>query len=150
MKLLIGSAGALLLVRLLLSAVFLDAALPKLQDPAGFTNDIAAYQLTGAAVSAWVAIILPWAELACAIGLLIPWTRRASGLLLSLLLAAFIGLHLSAWARGLDIACGCFGNETADYEANYPWLLARNLLLLAGVTWTVRNDFRNNPTRSAA
>ena len=114
------------LLRLIVSAVFLWAALPKLLDPASFAIDIAAYQLTGAGLSLWIAIALPWTELAAAIGLLAPWTRRASGLLLCGLLLLFIGLHLSAWARGLDIACGCFGKEAADFGSNYPWLLSRN------------------------
>lgn len=150
MKLLIGSSGLLLLLRLMLSAVFLMAALPKLQEPARFAMDIAAYQVTGAYWSNWVAIVLPWAELTCSLGLLAPWTRRASGLLLGTLLLAFIGLHLSAWSRGLDIACGCFGKEAADYTTSYPWLLIRNSLLLASCSWVIVKDFRNKAPRPLA
>lgn len=139
MRVLIGNRGLLLVARLILSAVFLTAALPKLQDSAQFANDLAAYQIFGSRTSAWLVLILPWTELVCAIGLLTPWTRRACGILLSMLLISFIGLHLSAWTRGLEITCGCFGSGT---ESNYLWLFTRNLLLLLTSAWILRRDFR--------
>jgi uncharacterized membrane protein YkgB len=35
----------------------------------------------------------------------------------------------SAWARGLDISCGCFGKD--EVSTNYPSLVLRDGLLLA-------------------
>ena len=80
-----------------------------------------------------MALCLPWLELVLGIGILLPVIRRASGALIGLLLLLFIALHLSAWARGLDISCGCFGSETGEATADYRWLILRNLLLLGAV-----------------
>ena len=94
-----------LLARLVLVAVFVSAALPKLQDPAAFAVDIQNYRLSGPVVAAWGATVLPWLELTIGVGLLTRSLRRVSGLVIAALLILFIGLHASAWLRGLDVAC---------------------------------------------
>ena len=52
------------------------------------------------------------------------------------MLAAFIIGIASAWARGLQIECGCFGGggTVEDATSKYPWEIARDvgLLLLSG------------------
>jgi hypothetical protein len=55
-----------------------------------------------------------------------------AAVLSSLLLVAFIVGIASAWARGLQIDCGCFGGGglTADATAQYPWDIARDVVLL--------------------
>lgn len=147
MRLLVSTKGFALLLRLALCGVFLMAALPKLQEPGGFAEDVAAYQVTNRVLSGWVAIVLPWVELVCAVGLLTPWMRRASGILLSILLTAFICLHAHALLQGLDIGCGCFGKEAEDNTTNYLWLFTRNLVLLAGCITLLTYDLRNDPDK---
>ena len=58
---------------------------------------------------------------------------RVSGVLSSLLFLAFIVGIASAWARGLQIDCGCFGGGGFDADATekYPWEIARDVGLLA-------------------
>ena len=71
-----------LLVRLVLVAAFLLAAIPKIQNPVAFAISVESYRiLTGQAVL-WVALVLPWLELVIGFGLLIPKMRRASSLLI--------------------------------------------------------------------
>lgn len=120
----------ILLARLVLAGVFIAAALPKLQDPEAFAVSVRSFRILEGTSSAWIALVLPWLELAAGIGLLVPRIRRASGLALGALLLLFVGLHLSAWARGLDIACGCFGESEAGGTA-YHWNILRNLGLIA-------------------
>lgn len=118
----------LLLARLVLAWVFIRAALPKIEDPLAFAGSIEAFQLMEGTLALWVAIALPWLELVVAIGLLTPWLRQACALTISGLLALFIALHASAWARGLDVNCGCFG--LSETSPDYRWLILRNLGLL--------------------
>lgn len=131
----------LLLARLTLSAVFLFAALPKIQDPVAFAASIEAYHVISAQSVMWVAIVLPWLELFIGIGILMPQLRRASGLLIVALLIVFIGLHASAWVRGLDISCGCFGQSETEASPNYLWLIFRNLALMIAATGVTCRDF---------
>ncbi|KRP37508.1 MAG: hypothetical protein ABS34_02545 [Opitutaceae bacterium BACL24 MAG-120322-bin51] len=133
-----------LLGRLALAAVFVTAALPKIEDPVAFASSVDAFRVINSGLSGWVALCLPWLELVLGIGILLPVIRRASGALIGLLLLLFIALHLSAWARGLDISCGCFGSETGEATADYRWLILRNLLLLGAVLLVLKQDRRNN------
>lgn len=136
-----------IIIRLIVAYVFIRAGLPKIQDPVSFSVAVGGFRLTGPELSMWVALILPWLELVLGLGLLIPRLRRTSGILLALLLLLFIGLHASAWLRGLDISCGCFGKELTPESPNYLWLIARNSLLLVGLEWITWRDFRNNSSR---
>ena len=140
----------LLLMRLVLAAVFAAAALPKIQASGEFAAAVLNYRVTGPVWSAWIALFLPWLELAAAFGLLTPPLRRASGLVLAGLLLLFMAMHAQAWARGLEIACGCFGaspEETGE-PTNYAWLLARNALLAAACWFILQKDFYGTRGRS--
>lgn len=130
-----------LLARFLLAGVFLAAGLPKIQDPLAFATAIEGFHLTSGSLTLWIAIILPWLELVIALGLLTPWLKRASATLVAGLLALFIALHASAWLRGLDIHCGCFG-ESAD-SPDYHWLILRNLALLIVSFFLICTNKRN-------
>ena len=134
-----------LIARLVLAGVFVMAALPKIEDPITFTNAVAAFRVIDLDLSAWVALFLPWLELVLGLGILISGIRRSSAVLIGLLLFSFIALHTSAWLRGLDISCGCFGYETGEPGTNYSWLIARNVVLLWFIFLVFRQDMRNNP-----
>lgn len=131
-----------LLVRLVLVAAFLLAAIPKIQDPVAFAISVESYRiLTGQAVL-WVALVLPWLELVIGFGLLIPKMRRASSLLIMLLLFIFVGLHASAWIRGLDIDCGCYAIESVS--SNYFLLISRNCALMIAAIFVFNRDWRTH------
>jgi uncharacterized membrane protein YphA (DoxX/SURF4 family) len=58
------------------------------------------------------------------------------------LMLVFIAALASAWSRGLDISCGCFGHE--DATANFPLLLARDCVLFlcaTAIVWRERLQF---------
>jgi uncharacterized membrane protein YphA (DoxX/SURF4 family) len=133
----------LLLARLVVGGAFVLAALPKIQDPVAFATSVAAFRVIGSELSAWVALLLPWLELVIGIGIVVPTIRRVSGSLIALLLLVFIGLHISAWTRGLDISCGCFGAETGEAASEYHWLILRNAGLLIAALLTITRDVRN-------
>ena len=137
----------ILVLRLLVAGLFVLAALPKIQEPAKFAASVQAFQLTGPVLSGWIAIVLPWLELAVGVGLFIPMIRQTGGLIIAGLLILFIGLHASAWARGLDINCGCFGAE-ATATSDYRWLILRNTALLIATVCVLWRD-QNRATKSA-
>ncbi|HKK18932.1 MAG TPA: MauE/DoxX family redox-associated membrane protein [Opitutales bacterium] len=137
----------LLLARLVLTWVFISAGLPKVQDPLAFSVSIENYRVVGGSLALWAAIILPWLELIIGIGLLTPWLRRASACTMAALLSLFIGLHASAWFRGLDINCGCFGQSAGAAEnPDYHWLILRNLALLILAVYVLRPSWGNKNT----
>ena len=113
-------AYLMLIGRLTLSAAFILAALPKIQDPAAFAISVEGYHVVTANLAMWIALVLPWLELVAGFGLLIPQIRRGSNLIIALLLVVFIALHASAWARGLDINCGCFNAHESEKTPGLP------------------------------
>ena len=132
-----------LIGRLILSAAFILAALPKIQEPAAFVISVEGYRVVTGDFALWVALALPWLELVAGFGLLIPQIRRGSALVLALLLIAFIVLHASAWARGLDINCGCFSAHESDKAPNYLWPILRNIGLLAACACVLIRDWKH-------
>ena len=54
--------------------------------------------------------------------------------------AMFLAAVGSAWWRGLDIACGCFGKDNAP--ADFPMLILRDTALLAAVAVLFVHEWR--------
>jgi putative oxidoreductase len=135
-----------LIVRLVVTGTFVMAALPKIKDPVAFAISVDAFQVVGPTLSNWIALFLPWLELILGIGILLPQIRSSSSILIAVLLIVFISLHASAWIRGLEISCGCFGTESAGESTNYLWLIIRNTLLLAACILVILKDRKHNYT----
>ncbi len=116
--------------RVALGGLFLYAGFGKLRDLQQFAIDVHNYRLTPWSLSVAVAVYLPWLEISSAIGLFIG--RLYSGALATLgaLSVVFTTVLASAWARGIDISCGCLGKggQTSVAEA-----LIRALVILGVV-----------------
>jgi putative oxidoreductase len=94
--------------RWLLAIVFAWAAVGKLANPLAFHDALHAYQLPlPPLVVRTIAVVLPWLELLVALLLAADFRRAAALLWAGALAAAFALATGQAWARGLDIACGC-------------------------------------------
>ena len=143
-----STAYLILIGRLIVSATFILAALPKIQDPAAFMTSVEGYRVVTGNLTVWIALALPWLELVAGFGLLIPQIRRGRALVIALLLIAFIVLHASAWARGLDISCGCFRAHESDKAPDYLWLILRNLGLLTACVCVLIYDWQNRQDRA--
>ena len=140
-------AYLMLIGRLILSATFILAALPKIQDPAAFAISVEGYHVVTANLAMWIALALPWLELVAGFGLLIPQIKRGSNLIIALLLVVFIALHASAWARGLDINCGCFNAHESEKTPGYLWLILRNIGLLTACIFVLIRDWQHRVRR---
>jgi len=124
-----------LILRLVLGAVFLYAAWPKLtQSWALFAMDIDAYQLLPQWAVVLVARTLPWAELLLGLWLISGKWLRISSLGASLLLGSFFVLLVRAYLKGMQINCGCFGSGDVISPRTLlrdGGLLAASLILVA-------------------
>ncbi len=119
----------LVFLRLILAAVFLFAAFPKLLDPVSFARDIDNYRMLPDAMIGIVALALPVAEIAIGLALVTGLHARGAAIVAALLLLAFAGGMVQAIARGIDLDCGCFGHYV---EAQVSWwTVGRNLTLTA-------------------
>lgn len=125
--------------RVLVGGVWIVAGLLKLPDPAASVRAVRAYQLLPEAVVPTVGYALPIIELLVGLTLIVGLLVRIGAILSGVLFIAFIMGISSAWARGLQIDCGCFGGGGYDANAGekYPWELARDLSLLFASAWLV-------------
>lgn len=125
--------------RLLVGGVWIVAGLLKLPDPAASVRAVRAYQLLPEAIVPTVGYALPIAEVVLGVTLILGLLVRIGGVLSAILFLAFIVGISAAWARGLQIDCGCFGGGGYDANATekYPWEIARDLGLLFASLWLV-------------
>ena len=117
-----------LALSILVGAVFVYAGGVKLLDPLRFASDITNYDIVPWSVAVRLAFYLPWIELLCGLALIF---RRlfAGALALTIgLMAVFIGASVIAKARGIDVACGCFGSISGNLS--FTWHLVLDFVLL--------------------
>lgn len=118
----------LFIIALAFGALFLWSGVAKIKDPVAFAEAVRNYRLIGDPYAAVAALFIPWVEVLAAIGVMTDRFRKGSAAILSVSLVVFTTAIIIAWARGLDITCGCFGDET---PMNYPVKVAQNVGLMA-------------------
>jgi uncharacterized membrane protein YphA (DoxX/SURF4 family) len=134
-------------VRAGLAAVFLVAGFTKVGDLAASGRAVNAYRLMPYDVAKVAGAVQPFLEIALGLLLLIGIAVRLSAGLAAVLLVLFIAGIVSAWARGLQIDCGCFskgGELGAGQVPTYGVEILRDVgfLLMAGVLlWRPRTRF---------
>jgi uncharacterized membrane protein YphA (DoxX/SURF4 family) len=118
--------------RLVLGGVFVVAGALKVPDPAAAVRAVRAYQLLPEPLVAPVAFGLPVVEIALGLALLAGVFVRTAAIASAVLLVVFLGAVSSAWARGLQIDCGCFskGGQVGAGETSYPVEVLRDIALL--------------------
>jgi uncharacterized membrane protein YphA (DoxX/SURF4 family) len=126
-----------LLARLVVASFLIVAGYLKFSDPAGNVRAVRAYRLLPEAVVPTVGHALPTIELILGFLLLLGLFTRYAAVVTGLFFLAFIIGISSAWARGLEINCGCFGNGgvPADPQRQYALDIVRDVALLALTVW---------------
>lgn len=117
------------IARISISGTFLFAGIQKAAHPAQLESEIMRYRLVPEWLGWASATYLPYLEVICGAALLFSRTRRAAQLILGALLFTFLLAIASAWIRGLDINCGCFGSKNSG-GSDYLWWLVRDSALL--------------------
>jgi uncharacterized membrane protein YphA (DoxX/SURF4 family) len=98
-----------LAIRVCAASVWIIAGVAKLPDMEGFRTLIERYGILPHVLAAPFAFALPFVEIALglylAAGLFVRGTAAAG----TALFAVFLAAQAAAWARGLNLDCGCFG-----------------------------------------
>jgi uncharacterized membrane protein YphA (DoxX/SURF4 family) len=129
-----------LFARLLLAVVWLFAGGSKVADVAESVRAVHAYDLLPYSASQVVGAVLPFVELALGLLLLAGFATRLAAAVSAVLLLVFVAGISTAWARGLQIDCGCFGGGGelgAGQSPTYFWEIARDVGLLAVASYLV-------------
>lgn len=121
------------LLRLVLGGLLAFAGVAKLLDLQGFFVGLLELDLFEANTAYAVSFIVPVVEVIIGIWLLVGWRCDFACVAGFLLLCAFTGVLFSAWWRGLDIDCKCFGPLSLG-NTYASWFL-RNLLFLLAFVW---------------
>jgi len=140
-------------LRWLLAGLLVWAALGKIANLQEFHANVAAYRLPLPAAMIRMAVtVVPWLELLCGI-LLVAGTMRRAALLCTVgLCAVFVLATGQAWARGLEISCGCFKLDFLGEGAakqvleSVQFAFGRAVLLLAAAVWLFRSRTVSLPT----
>lgn len=117
--------------------ILFAAAIPKLFNISDFAAIINAYEMLPKFAVFPMAIFLPVAEMALAIGLICK--IRISTYLTILLLLFFITILSFAISQGLDIDCGCFGPEDPEHRAFQGLRVAivRDVVMIALLSYSL-------------
>lgn len=133
--------------RLLLGAVWIVAGALKVTDLDASVRAVRAYRLLPDLAAQVLGAGLPVVEIVLGVLLVVGLGVRVAGALSVLLMGAFVVGIASAWARGLQIDCGCFGSGgalAAGESPTYGLELARDGALLAVaalLTWRPSGRF---------
>lgn len=128
-------------LRLALGLVFLYAGYVKLRQPwYVFAGMIDNYGVVAPSVSEVTARVLPPLEVVLGVALLAGLYRKISSAAAVVFLVPFFGLMLWAYARGMEIDCGCFGpGQTLG-----PRTLFRDGVLVAAAIWLAFLSWRSS------
>jgi uncharacterized membrane protein YphA (DoxX/SURF4 family) len=102
-----------LLARLGLGGVLLYAGYLKAFSPEKSMMAVRAYELLPIWLANIFGIVLPWLEIGAGVLLIVGIAVRYMAIFGSALMIVFVIAISQAWARGLSIDCGCFGDGGA-------------------------------------
>ncbi len=123
----------------LIAAVLAWAGMGKAFNPGAFAASIMGFRIVPWPVAVGLSLYLPWLELLIAAGVLIPRWRAGALLLATLLFMVFAVIWAVTWARGVDVACGCFGG---DGRTPAGWALLRVAVMALISGWLLRRSLQ--------
>lgn len=127
------------LIRTGLGLMFIYSGAVKMIDPANFAENIKEFEIAGPRLTELLTYGIPAMEFVAgvilAIGIRSLW-RGAAGVLVCMLLT-FTFIVALAWARGLTVSCGCFG-DTSHLPTSPAFWIARNVVIALALITLVR------------
>jgi len=125
-----------LLARLVLGGVLLVAGYLKVIAPDKSQMAVRSYEMLPNSIANLLGLVLPFLEIAIGVLLVLGALTKVMAALGGLTMVIFIIAISQAWARGLNIDCGCFGGggAVAPGQTKYLQEILRDtgLALLAG------------------
>jgi len=126
--------------RVSLGLVMVSAGVLKISNPDQAVRAVQAYELLPRGVDQVVGYGLPMIEVALGLLLILGLGTRIAAVLAGVFMLVFIVGVSSAWARGLNIDCGCFGGGGAVGSSGKAWRylseILRDLLFLGLASWS--------------
>jgi uncharacterized membrane protein YphA (DoxX/SURF4 family) len=98
-----------------------------------FAKAIKNYDMLPFATLNILAIILPYVEFFTGVFLVLGIYKKGSSAIAILSLVMFLIALTSAYARGLDINCGCFSLETTATKSDILTRIFEDILMLIGI-----------------
>jgi putative oxidoreductase len=121
-----------IIIRVIIGAVFIYASVGKLFHPAEFAKAILRYELLPLGLVNIQAIVMPWIEFTIGILLIIGIFKKGTSMLATISLVLFLFALISAYARGLDISCGCFSLEETSSKSDILSRIIQDFFMLIG------------------
>ncbi|MCX6159386.1 MAG: DoxX family membrane protein [Ignavibacteriae bacterium] len=119
-------------LRIILGVIFIYASVGKLFRPEDFAKAILRYEFLPVYFVNIMAIVMPWVEFFTGVLLITGIFKKASSLLAGISLIVFLTALISAFARGLDISCGCFSLEETSTKGDIIYRIVQDVFMLAG------------------
>lgn len=125
--------------RFYMAFIWISAGVAKIGEPMTVSQNIEAYEIFTPEFSFLLAQLIGPLELAGGLLLLLGlYLRQSSAVALVVLVLFILGLSW-AWAQGLVISCGCFGDAGAT---NIPLTIGRDIFYVALTVWTMWRPYR--------
>ena len=112
-------------LRLFLGSLFIYTGLLKIYDPLAFLDSVYKYRLLGESAGIVFAFSVPVLELSIGGSLIAGVVSRTALTIGFMMLTVFALAQASAWYRGLQIDCGCFGPSAPGGSLVGAWTIAR-------------------------
>jgi uncharacterized membrane protein YphA (DoxX/SURF4 family) len=101
--------GTIRVAQIAIGVIMAWAGLAKIGNLDDFASQIHYFRMVPISLENLMAITLPWIEVSAALALILGIRAREGAVLSAVLLVVFTLAVGIAFARGLDIECGCFG-----------------------------------------
>ena len=129
-----------LVARLILGGVLFLAGFLKVDEPDKSQMAVRAYEMLPISIANLLGLVLPFVEVAIGALLILGSLTRFMAALGGFTMVIFIIAIAQAWARGLNIDCGCFGGggTVAPGETKYLQEILRDLGLVFLAIYLIR------------
>ena len=129
-----------LVARLILGGVLFLAGYLKVDEPDKSQMAVRAYEILPISIANLLGLLLPFVEVAIGALLILGSIPRFMAALGGFTMVIFIIAIAQAWARGLNIDCGCFGGggTVAPGETKYLQEILRDLGLVFLALYLIR------------
>ena len=129
-----------LVARLILGGVLFLAGYLKVDEPDKSQMAVRAYEMLPISIANLLGLLLPFVEVAIGALLILGSLTRFMAALGGFTMVIFIIAIAQAWARGLNIDCGCFGGggTVAPGETKYLQEILRDLGLVFLAIYLIR------------
>jgi hypothetical protein len=129
-----------LLARLILGGVLFAAGYLKIGTPDKSQMAVRAYEMLPISIANLLGLVLPFVEVVIGALLILGSLTRFMAVLGGFTMIVFIIAIAQAWARGLNIDCGCFGGggSVAPGETKYLQEILRDVGLVFLAAYLIR------------